>query len=136
MLAPYLHSKMAEITTYNHDFSTQAPEMADEVVNLRQLTNIGTYRAYVNLYLRAHPKLRKDMTLMARMMEATAEGTPLEVYAFTDTTAWQEYEAIQGDIFDHLMAILPEFGLRAFQYPSGSDVKIALRLNEVRALDS
>ena len=136
LLAPYLHSKMAEITTYNHDFSTQAPEMADEVVNLRQLTNIGTYRAYVNLYLRAHPKLRKDMTLMARMMEATAEGTPLEVYAFTDTTAWQEYEAIQGDIFDHLMAILPEFGLRAFQYPSGSDVKIALRLNEVQALDS
>lgn len=136
LLAPYLHSKMAEITAYNHDFSTQAPDMADEVVNLRQLTNIGTYRAYVNLYLRAHPKLRKDMTLMARMMEATAEGTPLEVYAFTDTTAWQEYEAIQGDIFDHLMAILPEFGLRAFQYPSGSDVKIALRQNEVRALDS
>ncbi len=136
LLAPYLHSKMAEITAYNYDFSTQAPDMADEVVNLRQLTNIGTYRAYVNLYLRAHPKLRKDMTLMARMMEATAEGTPLEVYAFTDTTAWQEYEAIQGDIFDHLMAILPEFGLRAFQYPSGSDVKIALRQNEVRALDS
>nr|WP_317986727.1 mechanosensitive ion channel domain-containing protein [Comamonas odontotermitis] len=136
LLAPYLHSKMVEITAYNHDFSTRAPDMADEVVNLRQLTNIGTYRAYVNLYLRAHPKLRKDMTLMARMMEATAEGTPLEVYAFTDTTAWQEYEAIQGDIFDHLMAILPEFGLRAFQYPSGSDVKIALRQNEVRALDS
>ena len=136
LLAPYLHSKVEEITAYNRDFSTQAPDMADEVVNLRQLTNIGTYRAYVNQYLRAHPRLRKDMTLMARMMEATAEGTPLEVYAFTDTTAWQEYEAIQGDIFDHLMAILPEFGLRAFQYPSGSDVKIALRLNEVRALNS
>ena len=108
--------------------------MAHEVVNLRKLTNVGTFRAYVNAYLQAHPRLRQDMLMMARMMESTTNGTPLEVYAFTSTTALQEYEMIQGDIFDHLMAILPEFGLHAFQNPSGNDVKVGLRQNEVGVL--
>ena len=135
LLKPYLDQKIQDIDTYNSDFARKAPDMADEVVNLRQLTNIGTFRAYVNAYLQANNKLRKDMTMMARMMEPTTEGTPLEIYAFTDTTAWLEYEAIQGDIFDHLMAILPEFGLRAFQVPSGNDVKIALRHNEAQSLN-
>ena len=134
LLRDYLHSKQGEITAYNSDFARKAPDMADEVVNLRQLTNIGTFRAYVNAYLKANPKLRQDMTLMARMMEPTTEGTPLEIYAFTDTTAWLEYEAIQGDIFDHLTAILPEFGLSAFQVPSGHDVTMGLRQNEVKVL--
>ncbi len=134
LLRPYLEGKVAEITAYNQDFSAKAPDMADEIVNLRQLTNIGTYRAYCNAYLQAHPKLRKDMTLMARAMEPTNQGSPLEIYAFTDTTAWLEYEAIQGDIFDHLIAILPEFGLRVFQVPSGNDMQVALRQHEVQAL--
>ena len=135
LLRPYLATKCGEISTYNDQFARSAPDMADEIVNLRQLTNIGTFRAYVNAYLQANNKLRKDMTMMARMMEPTTEGTPLEIYAFTDTTVWLEYEAIQGDIFDHLMAILPEFGLRAFQVPSGNDVKIALRHNEAQSLN-
>ena len=135
LLRPYLATKRGEISTYNDQFARSAPDMAEEIVNLRQLTNIGTFRAYVNAYLKANNKLRKDMTMMARMMEPTTEGTPLEIYAFTDTTAWLEYEAIQGDIFDHLMAILPEFGLRAFQVPSGNDVKIALRHNEAQSLN-
>ena len=97
--------------------------MAHEVVNLRKLTNLGTFRAYVNAYLQAHPRLRQDMLMMARMMESTTNGTPLEIYAFTSTTALQEYEMIQGDIFDHLMAILPEFGLRLYQQPSGNDLR-------------
>lgn len=134
LLKPYLESKTQEIGEYNSDFARKAPDMAEEVVNLRKLTNIGTFRAYVNAYLRAHPRLRKDMTLMARMMESTTNGTPLEIYAFTATTAWVEYEGIQGDLFDHLMAILPEFGLQAFQNPSGHDVKLGLRQNEVGAL--
>ena len=71
---------------------------------------------------------------MARAMEPTNQGSPLEIYAFTDTTAWLEYEAIQGDIFDHLIAILPEFGLRVFQVPSGNDMQVALRQHEVQAL--
>nr|WP_323746000.1 mechanosensitive ion channel domain-containing protein [Diaphorobacter caeni] len=136
LLRPYLNSKTEEIDTYNSDFAEKAPEMAHEVVNLRKLTNIGTFRAYVNAYLRAHPRLRKDMTLMARMMESTTNGTPLEVYAFTATTVWLEYESIQGDIFDHLMAILPEFGLHAFQNPSGHDVKLRLGQNEVGVLSA
>ena len=127
LLKPYLDQKNQEISAHNQSFAAKAPEMADEIVNLRKLTNLGTFRAYVNAYLKAHPRLRQDMTLMARMMESTSNGTPLEIYAFTATTAWLEYEAIQGDIFDHLLAVLPEFGLRAFQIPSGNDVSLALR---------
>ena len=127
LLKPYHDQKNQEISAHNQSFAAKAPEMADEIVNLRKLTNLGTFRAYVNAYLKAHPRLRQDMTLMARMMESTSNGTPLEIYAFTATTAWLEYEAIQGDIFDHLLAVLPEFGLRAFQIPSGNDVSLALR---------
>ena len=134
LLKPYLDQKIQDIDTYNSDFARKQPGMANEVVNLRKLTNIGTYRAYVNAYLQAHPKLRKDMTLMARSLESTTNGTPLEVYCFTATMAWLEYEGIQGDIFDHLYAILPEFGLLAFQNPSGNDVKLGLRQNEVGVL--
>ena len=134
LLKPYLDSKTREIDHFNTDFAQKAPDMAHEVVNLRKLTNLGTFRAYVNAYLQAHPRLRQDMLMMARMMESTTNGTPLEIYAFTSTTALQEYEMIQGDIFDHLMAILPEFGLHAFQNPSGNDVKVGLRQNEVGVL--
>ena len=134
LIKPYLEDKTQEITTYNTNFASTSPDMADEVVNLRKLTNIGTFRAYVNAYLKAHPRLRKDMLMMARTMQATPTGTPLEIYAFTATTAWVEYEGIQGDIFDHLLAVLPEFGLRAFQNPSGSDVALAFRQNEVQTL--
>ena len=134
LLRPYLASKVPEITAYNRDFSAKAPDMASEIVNLRQLTNLGTFRAYCNAYLQAHPQLRQDMLMMARMLETTSEGTLMEIYAFANATALTEYEVIQGDIFDHLMAILPEFGLRAFQVPSGNDVKIALRHHEAQAL--
>ncbi|MGE8320371.1 MAG: mechanosensitive ion channel family protein [Comamonas sp.] len=131
LLRPYLTQVRADIAAYNADFARQSPDMAHEIVNLRALTNIGTFRAYVNAYLRAHPRLRQDMTLMARMLQPTENGMPIEIYAFTATTAWVEYEAIQADLFDHLVAILPEFGLRAFQNPSGSDLALALRLGSV-----
>ncbi|MNY67900.1 Miniconductance mechanosensitive channel YbdG [compost metagenome] len=74
-------------------------------------------------YLRHHARLRQDMTLLVRQLSPTADGLPLELYCFTNTTAWVQYEAIQADIFDHLLAILPEFGLRVFQYPSGADLR-------------
>ena len=134
LLKPYLESKTREISAYNDDFARKAPDMAGEIVNLRKLTNIGTYRAYVNAYLRAHPRLRPEMTMMARMLESTTNGSPLEIYAFTATTKWTEYEAIQGDIFDHLLAVLPEFGLHVFQNPSGNDVKLSLRQSAVGVL--
>ncbi|HMN22433.1 MAG TPA: mechanosensitive ion channel [Ottowia sp.] len=94
--------------------------------NQRRLTNIGTFRAYVEAYLRAHPGIHVGMSLMVRQLQPTAQGVPLELYCFTNTTVWAEYEGIQSDIFDHLLAILPEFGLGAFQSPSDAGVRQAL----------
>ncbi|QTD46986.1 mechanosensitive ion channel family protein [Ottowia testudinis] len=94
--------------------------------NQRRLTNIGTFRAYVQAYLQANSGIHPEMTLMVRMLQPTPEGVPLELYCFTNTTAWVDYEAIQSDIFDHLLAILPEFDLRAFQNPSGAGLGEAL----------
>ena len=77
-------------------------------------------------YLTNHPRIRKDMTLLVRQLQPTETGLPLEIYCFTSTVAWGEYEAIQSDIFDHLLAILPEFGLGLYQQPGGADVARAL----------
>lgn len=90
-------------------------------VNQRRLTNLGTFRAYLIHYLKRHPMIHPGMTFLVRQLQPTELGVPLEIYLFTSTTAWGEYEAIQADIFDHLLAVLPEFGLRAYQRPSGAD---------------
>jgi miniconductance mechanosensitive channel len=90
-------------------------------MNSRQLTNIGTFRAYITQYLQKNSLIRDDLTCMVRQLTATQTGLPLEVYCFATTTNWLEYEAIQADIFDHLFAIAPQFGLRIFQHPSGHD---------------
>ncbi len=83
---------------------------------------MGTFRAYVFNYLKSHPLIHdQGMTLLVRQLAPSPKGLPLEIYCFTNTTAWANYEGIQGDIFDHLIAILPEFGLKAFQEPTGSD---------------
>ncbi|BBT18532.1 MULTISPECIES: mechanosensitive ion channel family protein [Pseudomonadaceae] len=119
LLDSYLKAKESELLSWN----AQLDESARLPVNSRQLTNIGTFRAYVEQYLRHHPEIRQDMTLLVRQMAPTADGLPLELYCFTSTTAWARYEAIQSDIFDHLLAILPEFGLRVFQHPSGADLR-------------
>ena len=84
------------------------------------MTNIGTFRAYALAYLKSHPEIQPNMTCMVRQMQTTAQGIPLEIYCFTRTTAWADYERIQGDIFDYLLAVLPEFGLSLYQQPSGS----------------
>ena len=97
-------------------------ELANEPANRRRLTNIGTFRAYGLAYLQRHPEIRQDMAIMVRMMEPQSEGIPVEVYCFTATTAWTQYERIQGDVFDHLLSILPEMGLRLYQAPSGADM--------------
>ncbi|NDY43200.1 mechanosensitive ion channel [Dissulfurirhabdus thermomarina] len=118
ILADYIARKEAELATYNAARGVDA----SVPVNGRRMTNLGTFRAYVEAYLRHHPRIRQDMTLLVRQLAPTPEGLPLQVYAFTDTTAWAAYEAIQSDIFDHLLAALPEFGLRVFQKPSGHDL--------------
>ncbi len=118
LLDGYLPAKEAELEAWN----ATLPRAERDVVNRRRVTNIGTFRAYVERYLRRHPGVHQGMTLMVRQLAPTADGLPLEVYCFTNTTVWVQYEAIQSDIFDHLLAILPEFGLRVFQRPSGWDV--------------
>ncbi len=119
LLSDYLVNKRKEIDAWN----AQLAERGDEPVNTRRVTNIGSFRAYVERYLRSHPGVHQGMTLLVRQMNPTAEGLPLEIYCFTNTVAWADYEAIQSDIFDHLLAILPEFGLRVFQHPSGADMR-------------
>jgi len=114
----YFDSKIDELNVWNERYISAK---SGETVDSRRMTNIGTFRAYVERYLRNHPGVHQNMTLIVRQLSPTAEGLPLEIYCFTNTTAWVAYEGIQSDIFDHLLAIAPEFGLRVFQTPSGSD---------------
>ena len=93
------------------------------IIDMRQLTNIGTFRAYIEMYLHQNVNIRNDLTLMVRQLPATSSGLPLELYCFANTTDWVKYEAIQADIFDHLFAIAPNFDLRIFQNPTGFDWK-------------
>lgn len=119
LLEDYLVNKRKEIDEWN----AKLAERGQDPVNTRRVTNLGTFRAYVERYLRAHPGVHQQMTLIVRQLSPTADGLPLEIYCFTNTVAWTQYEAIQSDIFDHLLAILPEFGLRVFQHPSGADMR-------------
>ena len=87
------------------------------------MTNVGTLRAYLQEYLRHHPRIRQDMTLMVRQLAPDANGLPIEIYCFTNTVVWAEYEGIQADIFDHVFAVVDEFGLRIHQTPTGNDIR-------------
>lgn len=122
LLRAYLNDKCEDLERWNMALGDDA-EVGG---NLRRLTNLGTYRAYVTAYLHAHPDIHRQMTCMVRQLQADEHGVPLEIYCFTNTTAWGAYEAIQADVFDHLIAVLPEFGLRMYQQPSGFDVRRAL----------
>ena len=119
ILKPYLEEKLSDIQKYN----SHVGDDLSELINGRRLTNVGTFRAYCLSYLRNHPKIHpKGMTLLVRQLEPTKTGLPIQLYAFTNDTKWANYENIQADIFDHLFSILPEFNLRPFQDPSGSDL--------------
>ena len=125
LLDDYLASKQEEIAEWNrHELSSDC-----DTINARRITNIGTLRAYVIAYLKSHPRIAgAGFTLMVRQLPPSPQGLPLEIYCFTDTVEWPQYEAIQADIFDHMLAILPEFGLRTFQHPSGQDfAQLAIR---------
>jgi len=117
LLNGYIRNKEQELIDYNAGLVTEL----DADVNKRRLTNVGTFRAYAYNYLKNHPRIDKDMTLIVRQLAPGPEGLPLEIYCFTNTTEWAVYEDIQSDIFDHLLAIVPEFGLRLYQKPAGSD---------------
>ena len=119
LLAPYLEEKNKEIKAYNskHDFNMELK------INGRRLTNLGTLRAYLVNMLKNHPGIHQDMTLMVRQQAANSQGIPLQIYAFTNTTVWAEYEAIQSDIFDHIYAVMDAFDLRIHQSPGSADVR-------------
>jgi miniconductance mechanosensitive channel len=119
LIDEYLDRKRKELEAYNEKLLAEGRDP----VNTRRVTNLGTFRAYVAAYLKAHPRIHGEMIQMVRQLQPGPTGLPLEIYCFTSTTAWIEYESIQADIFDHLYAILPEFGLRVFQEPSGADMR-------------
>lgn len=112
LLAPYLETKLSEIEKYNikHDFDLSVS------INGRRLTNLGTLRTYILTYLKNHPNINQNMTIMVRQLSPTEYGIPLEVYCFTATTNWIEYENIQSDIFDHILSVLSEFKIKAYIY--------------------
>lgn len=118
LIDDYLESKQDELEAWN----ARMVEAGRDAVNARRVTNLGTFRAYVASYLKAHSGIHQDMIQMVRQLDPTPQGLPLEIYCFTATTSWVAYEGIQADIFDHLIAILPEFGLQLYQQPSGLDV--------------
>ena len=117
-LTDYVTTRLDEINIYNmeHQINTESK------VNGRQLTNIGVFREYIHQYLRNHPKIHKDMTLIVRQLAPGDNGLPLEIYAFSNDTNWAVYESVQADIFDHIFAVAPTFGLRPFQNPTGHDI--------------
>jgi miniconductance mechanosensitive channel len=120
LLQDYVRQKVAELEAYNRE---HCPDPAF-TANARRLTNLGMLRAYMVAYLRQHSRIHQDMTFLVRQLDPGAEGLPLEIYVFTNDIAWASYEGIQADIFDHMLAMVPEFGLRVFQDPTGADMRV------------
>ncbi len=121
-IAEYVEKKRAAVENWNAE---QGIDRAD-YANGRRLTNLGTFRAYIVAYLHHHPMVHDDMTFLIRYLDPTEHGLPIEIFVFSRDQDWVRYEAIQADIFDHLLAIVPEFDLRVFQNPSGAAVERAL----------
>ena len=120
LLKDYLAEKEAEIKAFNAERNVK-----ENILNGRHLTNVGTFRKYAELYLASRPYVvsnNPNFTLMVRQLKQDPQGLPLEVYCFLNTTVWLDYERLQSDIFDHLFSVLPEFGLYAYQQPSGRNV--------------
>jgi miniconductance mechanosensitive channel len=117
LISDYVKDRQDEIKRYNKEMAIDT----SVTVNGRRMTNIGTFRAYVEAYLRSNKKIHQDMTFLVRQLPPGPTGLPIEIYVFTNDTAWAHYEAIQADIFDHILAVVPHFFLRVFQNPAGED---------------
>jgi len=118
-IAAYIEKKKQELQAFNRSMNVDTASL----VNGRRMTNIGTFRAYVWAYLEHHPAINRDMTFLVRQLPLTEHGLPIEIYVFSKDTAWANYEAIQADIFDHILAVIPEFDLRIYQNPTGADFR-------------
>ena len=125
-LSEYIAAKQKDIQEHNRKLGIDDAV----VINGRRMTNVGTFRAYIEAYLRNHPNIHPDMTFLVRHLAPSANGLPIEIYVFSNDQRWGSYEAIQADIFDHLLAAAPEFGLRVFQSPTGADLRDALSIRE------
>lgn len=122
ILAPYVRERGEAIRRHNEKSGADRDKSP---VNGRGMTNLGMFRAYVKAYLTAHHHVREDLTLLVRHLAPdAARGLPLEIYCFTDTTDWGEYEDIQADILDHVLAAMPEFGLRTYQRNALADARV------------
>ena len=117
LISKDIQDRQAEIKVSNEENNVDESTL----VNGRRLTNIGIFRAYVEAYLRQHPQISNQMTFLVRQLSPRENGLPIEIYVFCKETNWNIYEAVQADIFDHILAVVPEFDLRVFQEPSGSD---------------
>lgn len=120
LLRSFIEEREEQIRQYNNQFGE---EQQGSPLNGRKQTNIGLFRRYIEYYLRNNPHINQEMTLMVRQLAPTSEGLPLEIYCFTRTKNWVEYEMIMGDIFDHLIAAVHYFDLELFEKPTGSDFK-------------
>ncbi len=116
-IADYIAEKEEELAAYN----AQAGVDTTNLVNGRRMTNVGTFRAYTQAYLKAHPHVHQSLTLLVRQLQPTEHGLPIEIYVFTNVTEWLQYEAIMADIFDHIIAAAREFDLNLYQNPTGGD---------------
>lgn len=123
LLTDYVSERQQQIESFNASNNIDTSEL----INGRRMTNVGVFRKYLELYLKSHPQIRQDLTIMVRQLSIEDRGIPLEIYCFTKTTAWLEYEDIQADIFDHLLAGASYFGLEIFQQPSGADISKATK---------
>lgn len=126
ILRDYIDERLKEIEEFNLSHGL----VNDIVVNGRKMTNLGMFRKYIEFYLKHHRFIRQDMTLLVRQLAPSEKGIPLQVYAFTKTTDWVDYEGIQADVFDHLLAVVPYFYLNVFQLPSGDDLREFLGLKK------
>ncbi|MCP4582289.1 MAG: mechanosensitive ion channel [candidate division Zixibacteria bacterium] len=119
LIADYMKRRKNEIAEFNNQYKIDTSEL----VNGRNMTNLGTFRAYIKAYLKDHPRIHKDMTFLVRQLPPGPSGIPIEIYVFSNDQVWANYEAIQADIFDHILAVIPRFDLRVFQNPSGADFR-------------
>lgn len=123
ILQKYIDNKNQEIENHNKNIEDTDLETAN-LINKRTMTNVGMFRAYIDAYLHENANIYNSrFTFLIRQLQSTDKGLPLEIYVFTTTTNWVEYEKIQSDIFDHFFATLPLFELQAYQNPSGRDIQ-------------
>lgn len=117
LLKSYFKDKKAQLASYNNGKNDI------HSANVRRLTNLGSFRAYLERYLDSNPQITKEMTFLVRQLAPNEKGIPIEIYVFSSEQRWAHYEAIQADIFDHIIAVLAEFDLNTFQNPTGRDFK-------------